>query len=192
MAWNQSIPQATDALSKSQGDILGNFQALNPIVTAGQVPYLTLPVIGSAPSFGAGTDGLYTLNYATTGINELFVNKQAAAGAAQIPFTASILSTTAAPSTFSSGYTYLPSGILLRWEQASGTGTVTMTLGGGFPAFNKIITAIVCPFSSSAGDQNFAVRLIQIISTTQIQFYVSSRTNTGSATGSFNVLLIGY
>jgi hypothetical protein len=192
MAWNPNIPNPTDVLSQSQADIKGNFQALDPLFSNGIQDVVDLPVQALAPTLPAGDVGIYNLNYATTAKNELFVHKITNAGTADIPLTASILSTVTAPTAFSSGYTYLPSGILLRWEQGSGTGGVTMTLGGGFPAFNGIITAIVCPVNSSSGDVNFAVRLKTIISTTQLSFYVSSRTSTGAGTGSFNVLIIGY
>lgn len=191
MAWQPTKPQATDALSQSQADIQGNFLSLDPLFSNGIQSRVSLPVQPGAPTFPAGNEGLYNLNFSLNSKNELFVHKVAGAGTADIPMTASTLSSNAAPATFSSGYTYLPSGIILRWEQGSGSGTVNMNLSGG-PTFTGIITAIVCPYSNTSGDANFAVRLKSIVSTTQLQFYVSSRTSTGSASGTFNVLIIGY
>jgi hypothetical protein len=75
MAYQQNIPQPTDIKSKSQADILGNFQAL---VSFGN-GYADLPVQIVAPSFAAGNDGVYTLNNAVTTKNELYVHKQTSA-----------------------------------------------------------------------------------------------------------------
>jgi hypothetical protein len=191
MAWNPNIPQATDQINVSQGDILANFTALDPIFN-GINNFISFPGLGGTPTFSAGNDGLYNINYATTSLNELFVHKQTAAGTANIPMTASILSTVAAPAANATSWTYLPSGILLRWGQGSGTGTVTYTIGAPGPAFNGIITVLVTPVSTTPGDVDIAVRMVSILSNTQFQVYVSKRTTTGAGTGSFNVLIIGY
>lgn len=191
--YNQNIPNATDEQSQSQADIKGNFQALNPIVVTGQLPYLTLPVTPSTPTFGSGTDGVYNLNYSVTSLNELFIHKQtASSGTAEIPFSASILSTNLSPG--ADGWTYLPSGIILRWESGVGSGDVIMTITPGGPAFTQILAVIVSPVGNLAGDLNFAVRYKGAISLTQLGFYVSSRTNTGPSVGNqnFEALIIGY
>jgi hypothetical protein len=191
MAYNPNIPNASDKFSQSQAQIKENFQAIAPLFEQGIQQWVALPVQGTAPTFDPGDEGLYNLNYAVTSKNELFVHKQTAAGTADIPMTASSLSITAAPATFSSGYTMLPSGIQLRWGQLTGSGSQIVTISGGTP-FNGIITILVCPYDSSNGDVNIAARLGAILSTTQFKVYISSRTSTGAATGTVNYLIIGY
>ena len=91
MAYQANIPNATDRISASQADIQGNFQEL---LSWGN-GYGNFTAQGAAPTFAAGNDGIYTLPYATTGVNELFVHKQVFGGTSEIPFTASKLSYTA-------------------------------------------------------------------------------------------------
>lgn len=191
MAYNNNVPLANQSISSTQTPILNNFIALNSWGNG----YGEYVLQASTPSFSANNDGMYTKAYnnTTNTLNELFVHKQAfGATTKEIPFTASILSQ-ATPAAMTSGWTYLPSGILLRWENiASGTGLSTITLSSGYPAFNQILNIILCPYSSSTTDDNFAVRLVAINSTTQFQVYFSSRTSTGSGTGSAKALIIGY
>ena len=192
MAFNPNIPQASDKLSQSQVDILANFQAIAPLFDQGILEVVDLPVQAVMPTPATPGDILlYNFLNPTTTKNEGYVHKYAGAGSAEIPFTASTLSTNATPGPFSNGYTLLPSGIQLRWGQGSGTGGVTVTLSGGIP-FNGIIMVLVCPVNSASGDQDFAVRVKTILSTTQFSVFVSNRTTTGSATGNFNYLVIGY
>lgn len=207
-----NIPQATDQLSISQGNILNNFTILGAIAgnlgassaainaTSG-FNWIYLPNNGSTPpagsAFPAGDIALYASLFATTAQNELYINKRNQATVVQIPATASILSTNSAPTIANSGWSYLPSGILLRWGVVTGgSGTATVTLGGaGIPAFNQILNVQVTPYNTTAGDINFAARLISIISTTQFSVYLSSRTSTGACTagiGGFTYLVIGY
>jgi hypothetical protein len=193
MAFNPNIPAPTDKLSQSQQDILANFQAIAPLFDQGTQQYIDLPVQPSAPTFSPGDEGIYNLNYTTTSLNELFVHKQTSAGTADIPMTASILSTVAAPIPGSSGWTYLPSGLLLKWGQASGNGSATFdTTSLPGPAFTGIIHVQLTPASGTAGDANFAVRLVGINNPNQVLVYLSSRTSTGAAPGSYYIFIIGY
>jgi hypothetical protein len=197
MAYNQNIPQATDKLKDSQPDILANFQAIKTLVDINHVTFddpsgdqgkhkwITFPVQVSAPSFGAGEEGLYNLPYNNTSntVNETFVHKQTSSGTQDIPFTASILSQNSSPGNNTTGWSWLPSGILIRWESITGLpgGLSTITLSAGFPSFTQIFTVIVSPYNASTSDQNFAVRLVDILSGTQFRIYASSRTTTGAA-----------
>lgn len=204
MAYQNNIPTGSQRLKDSQQDLLDNFAAIQTLVAVnhgtfgaadeGKHKWVAFPLQGSAPSFSAGEEGLYNQLFATTSKNELYVHKQTNAGTADIPYTASILSTVTAPAAGSAGWTYLPSGIILRWEQvASATGLTTVTLSGvTFPTFTQIITVFVTPFSTSTSDVDFAVRFVDVLSTTQFRVYVSSRTSTGSGTGGFKMFIIGY
>ena len=205
------IPQSTDQLSVSQGNILNNFSILGAIagnanpasaslnVTAG-FNWIDLPNNGAIPPSGSAfpaTDiGLYASVNSVTSQTELYINKTNQATVVQIPATASLLSITSAPASNNGMWTFLPSGILLKSGNVtfSGGGLVTITPSGG-PAFTQILTVIVCPYNStSTSDLNFAVRLVAITSATAFTVYISSRTATGAAVGACGLqfLAIGY
>ena len=200
MSFQNNIPLATDTVSKSQADILGNFAAIKTLVdvnhdtfgsaTEGKHKYVSFPVQAAAPAFAAGEDGIYNKAYATTGKNESYIHSQTFAGTSDIPFTASILSQ-ATPALNTNGWTYLPSGIIMRWESVAGNGLSTVTLSPGYPAFSAIFTVLVTPYSSSVTDDNFSVRLVSIDNTTQFKLYFSSRTTSAAAAGGAKLLIIG-
>jgi hypothetical protein len=196
------VPLSGQTLGATQNPIRQNFLTIEDSFIVDHVDYgasgegkhnkVTFPVQASAPSFLSGEEGLYNLLNATTDVNELYIHKQTSAGTAEIPFTASILSESA-PTSLMPGWTYLPSGILVRWDLIIGNaGMNTTTLGGaGFPVFNTLYTVFLTPYSATAGDVNFAVRLVGIVSNTQFTTYFSSRTSSGGAAGSAWALSIG-
>lgn len=206
MAYQANIPQPNNLLSQSQDDILNNFQAIQTLIginhvnfndaDQGKHKWLSLPQQAATPpagsAFGATELGLYNAVNGTTAKNELYVNKTNQATVVQVPMTASILSTNSAPAANSSGYTLLPSGILLRWGSFTGiTGLSTVTLSGGILP-TGIISVQLTPYTPSTTDDNFAVRFVDVLSATQFRIFVSSRTTTGAATGGFQYLVIGY
>ena len=210
MPYNPNIPQPTDQLNQSQDDILQNFQAISTILNINHVDFgaadqgkhkwVTLPSQGAIPpagsGFAAGELGIYNATNATTTKSELYINKTNQATVVQVPSTASILSINSAPASLTGGWTYLPSGFLLRTGGATGVSglvTVTLTTGIGIaPAFTQILGVILCPYSTSTSDADFAVRLVDILNPSQFRLYVSSRTSTGAAVGGFWHLVIGY
>src|SRR5208282_6381299 len=151
--YNGLIPQATDQISVSQGQLLNNFGAIQTLIdvdhvdfanaNAGQHNQVTMPVQGAAPAFNPGTVGLFNLLNATSGRNELYVENSVGA---ITPMTASLQATV--------GYTYLPSGILLKWYFGN-TGAVVggvvniPTNIGGTPNFNSIFYINVAPLTPS-------------------------------------------
>lgn len=166
MAYQNNIPQATDQLSKSQGDILGNFQIIqtwadvnhvdfNAGADAGKHKFITFPVQGAAPSFNIGEVGLYNLlpvSAPITGTDELFITKS---NGTTIPITASLGST-------SNGWTYFPSGTILQWNQgvsvpASGNNVVSLPNASSQPRFTNIWTVMLSlPVGSANGIAKFA------------------------------------
>jgi hypothetical protein len=211
MAYQSNIPQATDLLSKSQGDLLNNFGAIFTLVGVNHVDFgaadqgkhkwVTLPSQGATPPAGSGFApaelGVYNAVYATSTQQELFINKTNQATVVQVPATASTLSVNSAPAAASNGYSYLPSGILIKWAAISPTtGYQAVTLAGSSPftgpAFTQVLNVQMTPYGGGTGDANFAVRLVSIDSPSQIHVYVSSRTTVGPATGQFMLLIIGY
>jgi len=213
MAYLPNIPQATDQLSVSQGNILNNFTILGAIAgnanpssaainsTAG-FNWILLPSQGTAPgntpptgsAFPASTVAMYSAINPVTAQNELYINKTNQATVVQISATASILSLVSAPIVFSSGWTYLPSGILLKWGgniTANGSLTVTFPASANIPAFTTCLTVLVTLEDGITGDADRSIRL-QNVTPTDFSVYGSFRTTTGAASSVFTYLAIGY
>ncbi len=140
MAYQNNIPQATDLLSQSQSDILDNFAAIQTLIDVDHVDFanadegkhkkVTFPVQSPAPSFGVGEIGLYNFLDPITGLNELYISNSAGT---DYPITA------AETPTVTSGWTYLPSGLLMVWGDdtiiAGGVISILYSSVGGFPGF---------------------------------------------------------
>ncbi len=182
MAYNKNIPQATDVKNQSQSDILGNFQAIYDLINVnhaifgsvneGKHTVVSMPVQSPAPTFSSGDNGLYSFLNATTNKNELYVHKQTASGTSEIPFTASILSNTAIGSITAGGWSYLPTGLLIKWgTTAAGSATVSVdvpsTAGG--PNFAKVFKVFLTPSDLGSG----------------VNFNCGQRTLANDTTGSF-------
>lgn len=206
MAYNPSIPQATDALSQSQLDILNNFTSIgttfdvnhvdfNAGADAGKHKYIQLPVQGANPPavFGSGEVAIYSFLSGVTSQNELWINKKNQAANVQIPSTASILSVASSPGNNVSGWTYLPSGILLKWGNSTATGNtaITFPVAGDIPVFTDVMSMQLTTYANSAADTNTFIRLSSF---TNLGFncYGSARTTVSNAATSFQYLAIGY
>jgi hypothetical protein len=202
MAYNYNIPQATDQLSVSQGQIQANFQALGAIggtagvnnsaglnATAG-FNYVYLPPVANPPvgsAFGVN-NAIFSSFNATTSQNEIYISKQNQATPNKTyPITASILSTNSAPAASSTGWTYLPSGILIKWTQATGANTAHFNSGGAFgPNFTIVIMAWVTGNTVTGGvASTFAVTSINNPNPGDVAIG-------GAAPGNYYILAIGY
>jgi len=207
----QLIPQPTDTLSQSQEDIFNNFTAINGLIDVNHVDFsdgvnygkhnvAEFPVQSVAPTFAAGEVGLYNLlpvsPYPLTGVDEMFINKQNSAAAVQIPMTASILSTNSGPLAGSSGWTYLPSGILLKWGTVSGVvvnspGTVTLPVATSIPVFNNIFTVFTTQYYTGSPTAMFGNTIAAgNYVPTGFSIYVTSVGSTGPIAIAY--LAIGY
>jgi hypothetical protein len=148
MSFNQNIPQPGDKISQSQGQILGNFQSLYTwananhvsfdLTNAGKHIYVQMPVQGAPPAFTLGEIDLwnqaYTVNAATK--NEFYIRKENQTNVGtvdvSVPSTASILGYYSGASISYTGWTFLPSGILMQWGQATtAVGSVIVNLNAG-------------------------------------------------------------
>ena len=147
-----------------------------------------MPVQGSAPVPNGGwadSDvGLYNLLNSDTSIEEMYVHFSN--GNPDIPMTASVLSYSS-PTSGSSGWTYLPSGVLVKWGYditASGSSpfTTIFPVSANIPAFNYCFTVILNTIGSSSAT-NPAYFLVAG-SLTNLQFQWSY--NTGTASGGIN------
>lgn len=204
-----NVPQSTQSLGQTQSLIQANFSVIDTAFTVNHVPYndgsgnqgkhklVDFPVQAAAPSFAATDTGFYNkvpaAPFPLTTKQETFVHVQSFSGAQDIPMTASILSTST-PTVFSSGWSYLPSGLIIKWAanvSCTGLQVVTFPTGGSIPAFTVCLTVIPQIAQGGATDVNFAVRL-QGVNPTNFTVYVSPRTTTGSATSNITYFAIGY
>lgn len=188
------VPASGASIPATDGpQILANFQSIQSAWDVNHVDFntsgagkhnlITFPVQSSAPSFIAGEVGLYNLNSTLTSANELFLVNSIGT---TIPLTASDPSTT--------GWCYLPSGLLLKWGVNAGSGStiITFPTAADIPVFGtEVIMAQVTNTYNSATDVNTAVTLSSY-NTTSITVYCSARTVTGAATTSFTWLVMGY
>ena len=144
MTYNPAIPQSTDLISTSQGEILTNFAQLNTIFSADHYTWndgtssyrglhkqIDFP-LSTSQSLPAGDAGvLYTHDDATPLPQLFFANS---AGAVQLTGLGSQSLTT-------NGYIKLPGGLIIQW------GTDTATLAGnpvGFSITFATCYSIVC------------------------------------------------
>lgn len=209
MAFLPLIPQSTDQLSTSQGDILNNFTILGAIAgnanaasaainSSSGFNWIYLPSQGAIPpagsAFPAANIGLYSATNPTTSKNELYVNKTNQATVKQIPMTASSLSIASAPASNAGGWTYLPSGLLLKFGNSTANGNTAFTfaaLNPGAPAFTQVLSMVLTPAYSNASDGNGFVRLSNFTGA-GFNAYGSQRTTTSTQAVSFQYLAIGY
>lgn len=128
MAWNPNIPQPTDQLSDSQADLLGNFQALDPLVVAFE-NYVKLTIQGAAPATAANQLALYTKD-GGGGIPHLFLREQSSGS--EIDLSLKDITPTA-------GYLYLTQNLLLKWgvtaTAPNNNAKTTYPFNAGPPAF---------------------------------------------------------
>lgn len=170
MAYNANIPQPGDRLKDSQPELLANFQAINTLVginhatfgdpNAGKHTVIDLvPQTGSPPVvFPAGENVIYSFLDPITSQNEIYINKTQQAAVVQVPATASVLSVTNFPGNNSSGWSYLPSGVILKWGLAStaagGEQTITFPVGATIPVFVQCFNVQITMVRGVPGDPN--------------------------------------
>lgn len=200
MAYNPNIPQPTDILSQSQGDILDNFQAIDVWVDVDHVDFgspdegkhnqVTFVVQGAQPTFLAGEIGLYNFLSPLTGVDELYITNQAGINT---QLSASTLSTNANPGNNISGWTYLPSGILLKWGNGTANGNTPFTfpVGPTIPVFTNVMSMEITTFANNVADTDTFVRL-SAFSNVGFNAYGSQRTAAVPVAASFQYLAIGY
>lgn len=129
MAFKNNIPQPTDDLSVSQGDLLGNMQQLdtsfdidhftfsNLTANNGKHRKVTMPVRGAAPATIAGEGALY---FKTSGSGTaLYMVRDNNAGTEVQLTTASVGNVTAS----ANGCCWLPGGLFLQWGSVASPGS---------------------------------------------------------------------
>lgn len=191
MAYKNNIPQPTDQLSVSQGDLLNNFSAiaaafnLNHVnfnaSAQGKHAFVELVTQSPKPTTAAGEVGLYSQSSSFTSQPELAIQKQT--GGVSYEFTSAgyVVGTAAVP-----GWAVLPSGILLKWgtTTTNGAGNATVTLNAaGQPTYSACYICI--PTANFALGVSNIVQFSSFTGTASAIFF----SNTGNV--SFSFLVIG-
>lgn len=137
MPYHNNIPAATDRINASQPSLLENFQEIQNALAINHVTFnvanvgkhekVVFPNLGAAPAneppvFLNTEIGLYNCINAITTIPEIYLRRNNAATG--YPMTAKVCVAAANPST---GWTYLPSGIVMKWGK-----TQTALIGGSY------------------------------------------------------------
>lgn len=153
MAYNNSIPQPTDALKNSQADLLANFQAIKTLIDVnhgtfdsanqGKHLYVSFPVQGASPATLAGEVALFSRASSYTGVTELSYRRES---------NGAVTECTAADLTIGQGWSFMPSGLLLKWGYAtvagSGAQTILFPVGPTIPVFSAAVSAQITPFTA--------------------------------------------
>lgn len=191
-----NVPQSSQTLGQTQSLIQANFSTIDTAFTVNHVQYndgsgnqgkhafVQFSALGSSPTPISGDISMYNYASTLTGINELFVVKSNAT--TTIPITASPLTNT--------GWSYLPSGVLLKWGTTSPIHTsnpfaYTFPVASSDPVFNGVFIVLLTavdtstPFSGS-----LAVETGTIATTGFSVVYSGTPTTTTAA----QYLAIGY
>lgn len=176
MAYQNNIPQATDDISVSQSDLLNNMAAIETLVMVNhvdfnsgdqgkhaQVTFPLGPLAGQPFTYATGEIGLQSLNQLPTSVPDIWMTR--GTGTA-IPITGSLKA--------SSGWTYLPSGIILKWETiaVSGPGNVVVTfpVATNTPVFASTFVAYLTNLSA-------VTSYVVALTTTTLTINVSAATS---------------
>lgn len=193
MAYNKAIPQLTDKLSNSQADLLANFDAIQDFIEVNHVTFAdsdfgkhtvaSFPTQSGAPAAVADQVDLYNID--VDGTSELCIQRS---DGTSNPITSFLGA--------SEGWTYLPSGLILKWgyeaATTSGAGTYTFPVSGTIPVFSHIYHVTINPFGDGGLGSYDYVPYITAFSVTGMSVYGSARTvNTARANCHFRYLAIG-
>lgn len=206
MAYQANKPLPPDRLAISVTDIELNFDSLNTFLTANHVGFnvgdqgkhtkVVFPDLLAPVGFAVGEVGLYNAVSPYTTVNELFFRREAPS--VGIPITAS----RKAPF----GWSYLPSGLLLKWgtifdfdpEAQAGDQYVVFPVAALIPPFTTLYNVSISSFNLGNTDTNSFTRLGSVNAVTfpyvsPLGFHVfnSSRTGMAAAVSGFSYLAIG-
>lgn len=199
MTFQPNIPQATDNLDISQGDILENFQVLNSFLSVDHTPitggtaddgkHISIHMedqTSSIPSTTATEIALFNKNIGYGGIvgNVRSLMLRQISSGAQYPITGPVKLN-------SSGYTMVSGGIILQWgTTASITKNTITAIGFPMPFPHACFVVIPCTTDPTAGGTNQAHDLSISGTATPTQFNIYY-TN-GNSTAKFMWVAIGW
>jgi hypothetical protein len=178
MAYITNIPGPNDLFSQSQPQILGNFTAIKTLIDVNHVDFddatdqgkhkfVSLVSQVAAPTLNNTADVIaYGFSTGITGKNEMFISKVNQVTVTQINATGSILSNVSNPNSNTEGWTFLPSGILIKWGSTDINSTVTplqtfnYAVGANIPVFTKVFSVQLTTYSTQSTDQDKIVTLV--------------------------------
>lgn len=193
MPYNENIPQSTDTLNQSQPQLLANFQAIDTMLNVNHVDFdspsgdqgkhkwVSFPIQASAPATLATELALFSQLSTITGANELAV---------RLPSNGAIAEFTSKEAA-NSGWTRLPSGILLKWGNNAtipGAQTLSFPVAANIPVFTSIFQVIISTKVAGASDTYV---LLNSFTTTGMTVTSTARTTTSNAVSGFTYLAIG-
>lgn len=164
MAYNNAIPNANDKLRNSQPQIKDNFSSIDSSWQVDHVPFNSAPDAGKhnriqfpkltnattpvANTFvaAAGQLALYNTQNATTAQEEIYLKRNSDGAALGIPITAGSIGV--------SGWSYLPSGLLIKWGNISANGNGNVINMGAGPNFSTATSFRVYLTSNSNNPNN--------------------------------------
>jgi len=191
MTYNPSIPQPTDNISVSQGDLLTNFTALNTIfgtdhtalnvaLYSGNHKKTTLVRQAADPAAVAGAPILYTKQVTYNGPifrDELFFRLGSGDGGAVVQLT----EMNQAINSTVTGSTFMPGGFVVKWGQFSTSGT--SHVASFVSAFNTSPLVVVASPFGAVPSFTWAVSTWNSTSLTIV--------TSASATAAFTYIAIG-
>jgi hypothetical protein len=130
MSYNPSIPNATDFLSVSQGQIKTNFGQLNTVFGKDHVPFdstpngglhnhVTIPNVSTDPTLSGNTIEMYMK--ALTGIGAPFLANATSTGVMWSGGSTYPTVTSSTGGNSSNGYVKFPNGIMIQWGNGQGS-----------------------------------------------------------------------
>ena len=191
-----NVPLSSQSLGQTQAPINANFSTIDTSNSVNHVPYndasgnqgmhffITLPISSfTLPTVSSTQIGMYPLNWSPSGLTEIFIRRSSGT---DYPMTGKYF-TGSFPTT---GYTYLPSGIIQQWtSQAGVTAAQTISLPLSFP--NACLWASASIYNTISGDQNAFASVIAA-TTSNVRVQVNTRTSIGDGTGNVLIFAIGY
>lgn len=150
--YNGNIPQPSDRPSDSQADLLNNFGAIKVFLdrnhvaivdpttntSEGKHKFLQMPEQGSAPTTDANEAGLYVKEQSSR--STLFFRQESNGTEVQM--------TNLDPLLASSGYTFLPGGLILQWGAAVSTSSNPTNVT--YPTPFSTVYQVTATFSNSS------------------------------------------
>jgi hypothetical protein len=157
--YTANIPQSGDQISQSQPLILANFQslqdaqdrnhvALSDTVNRGKHNFVEMPAQGSTPVTAVGEIELH--GKAIGGTTQLYCSRDNDVG------TLTQLTTAIVPLVATSGYSFIPGGMIIQWGQVNFSGsTGVVNFPTAFPV--DALMVVASPFNANAGASSFYI-----------------------------------
>jgi hypothetical protein len=201
MPYFNNIPQATDRLSKSQYQLLANFASIQHYFTVNHIDFdasnkgkhsvLTMPLQAADPVILATEGALYTKTCVASAQPELFFKRGLSA-----PIQMTGMGNVTAPVGTNKGWSYLPSGLLIKWvgnlRVVGPTTTEAVSFVGIGPAFTGMFASLVTIQSPNAVNKTLYIKDYNV-GTETVTLHTTLRYggNTGISDYYINLLVIG-